>query len=133
MASIAILLFSANSTCSCLKILVLHKDDSKGGDSLLTSTDAQVWYDDELSNSYREIIKILNFFNVFRFIFKTFTLLLLHVWAIETFISSAEKKGETPEILLSFVFSASLREVSASLSEDSIMSAKKKNIRIQQI
>lgn len=44
---------------------------------------------------------------------------------METFISSAEKKGETPEILLSLVFSASFREVSASLSDDSIASVKK--------
>lgn len=51
------------------------------------------------------------------------TLLLLHVCvpAIETFISSAEKKGDTPDILLSSVFSASFNDVSASLSEDSII------------
>lgn len=45
---------------------------------------------------------------------------VVQVCVMETLTSSAEKKGETPEILLSLVFSASFKDVSASLSDDSM-------------
>lgn len=44
----------------------------------------------------------------------------LHAFPVDVLISSAEKNGETPDILLSLFFSASLSDVSASLSDDSI-------------